>query len=97
MFVSADISNPNSISDLTFFLISSLPDNYGAALYYAVYPYVDLQFIGAIANSRPSDIFRTGWSVKEDVNEAKLLKLVVKIEPLSNLETLVKNTILNDS
>lgn len=65
----------------------------GASLYYSTPPdYSGLQFIGAIANLRPSDIFHTGWSLNPTVNQMSELKLIVQLEPLENLETIVKAT-----
>ena len=44
-------------------------DNIGAALYFSCPPtYSGLQFIGAIANARPSDVFHTGWALNPNVN-----------------------------
>lgn len=63
-----DIQNPISVPNITFFLSSLLNEEYGATLYYSAPPYLSLEFIGAISNSRPSDIFRTGFPVKPDVN-----------------------------
>lgn len=52
---------------------------------YSAPPYEGIQFIGAVSNARPSDIFRTGFPVKPDVNQCTSIKLVVKIEPLNLL------------
>jgi Protein of unknown function (DUF775) len=48
-----------------------------AALYFSTPPYEGLEFVGAIANERPSDIFHTGWSLNPVVNVHAELKLVV--------------------
>mmetsp|Transcript_39670 Transcript_39670/g.38245 ORF Transcript_39670/g.38245 Transcript_39670/m.38245 type:complete len:144 (+) Transcript_39670:14-445(+) len=85
------IPNPKSINVIGFFMNRPL-DNVtaGASLYFSAPPYDGMEFIGAIANSRPSDIFHTGWSLNPSVNIHSELKLVVQIEPLQNLETSVK-------
>lgn len=62
-------------------------------LYYSTPPYENLQFIGAIANTRPrcsfshltniwtnisdSDIFHTGFPLNPHVNEQKEIKLIM--------------------
>ena len=53
-----------------------------ASLYFSPPPYVNLEFVGAIANERPSDIFHTGWSLNPSVNLLPELKLVLHLEPL---------------
>ncbi|CDW82670.1 UNKNOWN [Stylonychia lemnae] len=53
-------------------------------------PYEGLEFIGAIADQRPSDIFHTGWSLNPSVNIHSELKLVVQIEPVDKIETCVR-------
>ncbi len=60
-----------------------------ASLYFSPPPYENLEFVGAIANERPSDIFHTGWSLNPSVNLLPELKLVLQLEPLQNIETLV--------
>lgn len=62
----------------------------GAGLYFSTPPYTGLQFIGAIANARPSDIFHTGWALNPNVNTLSEIKLVVQLEPLTQLETCVR-------
>lgn len=53
-------------------------------------PYEGLEFIGAIANERPSDIFHTGWALNPTVNVHSELKLVVQLEPLENVATMIR-------
>jgi hypothetical protein len=84
-----------------FFLNQPLGDNqvggknlcksiFKASLYFSVPPYEGLEFIGAVANLRPSDIFHTGWSLNPTVNTLPEVKLVVQLEPLQNIETCVR-------
>ena len=61
-----------------------------ASLYFSTYPYQNLEFIGAIANERPSDIFHTSWSLNPSVNILPEIKLVVQLEPLQNIETFIR-------
>jgi protein Hikeshi len=49
-----------------------------------------MEFVGALADLRPSDIFHTGWSLNPTINIHQEIKLVVQIEPLENLETAVR-------
>jgi hypothetical protein len=53
-------------------------------------PYEGLEFIGAIANMRPSDVFHTGWALNQNVNVLPELKLVVQLDPLANIEECIK-------
>ena len=53
-------------------------------------PYDGLEFIGAIADQRPSDIFHTGWSLNPSVNMHSELKLVVQIDPIDKIEQCIK-------
>ena len=61
-----------------------------ASLYCSTPPYEGLEFIGAIADERPSDIFHTGWSLNPSVNTFTELKLVVQIEPIEKIATCIK-------
>ena len=73
------ITDPKSINVITFFLNSPLQDDKtGAALYYVVPDgNQNLNFIGAIANGRPSDIFHPGWALNPHVNVHAEMKLVI--------------------
>jgi hypothetical protein len=71
-------------------VLLSLPYSLLATLYFSTYPYQNLEFIGAIANERPSDIFHTGWSLNPSTNTLGEVKLVAQVEPLANVETLVR-------
>ena len=83
------ISNPKSINVLTFFLNLPLDnEEIGAALYYVVPDgNYNLMFIGAIANSRPSDIFHPGWALNPNVNVHKEIRLVIMLKSLAEIET----------
>eukprot|EP00825_Cyclidium_porcatum_P030504 TRINITY_DN32321_c0_g1_i2.p1 TRINITY_DN32321_c0_g1~~TRINITY_DN32321_c0_g1_i2.p1 ORF type:complete len:300 (+),score=65.16 TRINITY_DN32321_c0_g1_i2:2-901(+) len=96
MYVS-EINQPSQIPTLTFFIFQPIPQTMGAALYFSAPPYQDLQFIGAVANSRPSDIFSTGWSVNPEVNQQQQIKLVIKLETLESLKPLVELSEQNNS
>ena len=53
-------------------------------------PYTSLEFIGAIGNPKPSDIFHPGWALNPSVNIHPELKLVVQIDPLMNIQECLK-------
>ena len=73
------------------FLNSSLADSTkAAALYQSVAPYQTLSFIGAISNTRQSDIFHTGWSLNSEIRDLPEIKLIVQLKPLVELVTEVK-------
>ena len=53
-------------------------------------PYDGLEFIGAVADERPTDIFHTGWALNPSVNMLSELKLVVAIEPVEKIATCIR-------
>jgi Protein of unknown function (DUF775). len=55
-----EVVSASSINNLTFFLQSPLPAGYALALSSSSSPYQSIEFLGAIANERPSDIIHTG-------------------------------------
>ena len=86
------IQNPATINVIGFYMTQPLGDDQmGASLYYSTPPdYSGMTFVGAIANSRPSDIFHTGFSLNPSINTQTEIKLVVQLEPLQNIETQIK-------
>eukprot|EP00347_Sterkiella_histriomuscorum_P024532 403330782 len=85
------IPNPRSVNVISFFLNQPLGnDQVAASLYFSVPPYEGLEFIGAIADQRPSDIFHTSWSLNPLVNIHQELKLVVQIESIDKIETCIR-------
>ena len=86
-----DLPNPRAVNNVAFFLTTVLPSQeVGAALYFSTPPFDGKEFIGAIANTRPSDIFHTGWALNPTVNTLESIKLIVEVLPLSELETAIK-------
>lgn len=62
-----DIYRPATISNICLTLTQPLPDdNHVLALYFSAPPYTNLQFLGAVNNSRPSDIMMTGFPLKQE-------------------------------
>lgn len=72
-----DIYNPKLINNISLFLTEPIPDDTCASLYFSVPPYENLQFLGCVANLRPSDIFYTGWVLNPQVNTLEQLKICV--------------------
>ena len=62
-----DLESPASIPNVCLTLTQPLPYNIALALYFSVAPYTDLQFMGAVYNARPSDIFSTGFPLRPDI------------------------------
>ena len=60
------------------------------SLYQSVPPYEGLELIGAINDSKPSDIFHTGWSLNPTINIHHELKLVIQFDPIENVETAIR-------
>lgn len=90
-----DVLFSEAVNNLTFFLTNPLPEGYALALSSAFDPYTTIEFVGAIANERPSDIIHTGWSLKRD-SSSKPIKLLISMELISNIVTLVQNKSHND-
>ncbi len=72
-----DVLNPKLINNVSLFLTEQIPEDSAAALYYSIPPFENLQFIGCVANFRPSDIFYTGWSLNPNVNMFEQIKICV--------------------
>jgi hypothetical protein len=85
-----DLPNPGTVSNLTFFLTQPIPDDYAAALSYSLPPFAEVEFIGAVANQRPSDILHTSWSFNPSVNSQPFLRLLVSFEPITTIASLVE-------
>ena len=81
------IQNPKSINVISFFMNYPLPnEQVGAALYFSTPPnYDSQQFIGAIANTRPSDIFHPGFALNPSVNVHQKIKLVIQAKSLEEI------------
>ena len=73
------VPNPKSINVLSFFINRPLDsDQIGASLSYSTPPdYSGMNFIGAIGNQRPSDIFHPGFALNPNVNTLAEIKLIV--------------------
>mmetsp|Transcript_7560 Transcript_7560/g.7654 ORF Transcript_7560/g.7654 Transcript_7560/m.7654 type:complete len:182 (-) Transcript_7560:1811-2356(-) len=84
------VEQPQSITEITFFLLPSspIPVGYGAILYYAIHPFTSWEVLGSVTLQKPSGIFRTGWSTKEDVVGCPMVQLGVALEPLETIENL---------
>lgn len=63
---------------MCFTLTAPLPDNIALGLYYSIPPYENLQYLGAITNNRPSDIFSTGFPLRPEIAGINTLKLCVR-------------------
>lgn len=76
------IQQPSTVTEITFFLLPSspIPAGYGAILYYAVPPFTNWEVLGAVSINKPSGIFRTGWSTKEDLVGCPVVQLGVALE-----------------
>ena len=75
------IANPNSITEITFFLLptSPIPPGFGAILYYTI-DQVHWEILGAISHDKPSGVFRTGWPSNEAIQNAQAVFLGVSLE-----------------
>lgn len=72
-----DLWNPKLINNITLFLTQPIPDDTCISLYFSVPPFENLQFLGCVANIRPTDIFYTGWTINPSVNIYEQIKICV--------------------
>jgi len=72
-----EINDPKRINNIGLFLIKPIPDDLGAALFFSVSPYESKEFIGCVANIRPSDTFYTGWNMNPIVNNQQTIKVAL--------------------
>ncbi len=61
-----DIPDPKTIANVSLFLTEPIPENFAIALYFSLPPYNEMQYLGAVANERPSDTFSTGFPFKSE-------------------------------
>ena len=92
-YLYTDLLKPREVNSLSFSLLTPLPNEYAgtpsfalkklltsihsACLYYSPPPFVNTEYMGAVANEFPSDIIQTGFPLNPDVNEAPGIKLVM--------------------
>lgn len=48
-----------------------------------------MQYLGAVSNNRPSDIFSTGFALKMEMSEVRSLKLCLQAQEFSQIKDLV--------
>eukprot|EP01038_Epipyxis_sp_PR26KG_P016895 gene16895-23181_t len=84
------IESPQLVSELSFFMLPStpIPPGYGAILYYSLPPFTEWTLLGSVDPSKPSGIFRTGWTTNEQVVNSPVVQLGVSIEPLDTIQNL---------
>lgn len=107
-------SNPMCIADLVIFLLPgiSLPTDSGALIYWSAAPFntnthlgpttaTGFELIGALTPTKPSGVFRTGWSTNESLIQlwqqqqsissgggGISITLGISIEPMGNIANL---------
>jgi len=81
-----DIPNPTAIPSVCLTLTTTLPDNIALGFYYSVPPYTDLQYLGAVSNGRPSDIFSTGFPLRPEIANLQTVKLCIKPQAFEELK-----------
>jgi hypothetical protein len=94
--VVVDIVQPKNINNMTLFLTEQIPDDCTASLYYSLPPFETLEFVGCVANQRPSDIFYTGWSLNPLVNMYEQIKICVKLDKIEDVQMSYKDKIKLD-
>mmetsp|Transcript_12131 Transcript_12131/g.15827 ORF Transcript_12131/g.15827 Transcript_12131/m.15827 type:complete len:183 (+) Transcript_12131:201-749(+) len=84
-----NIECAREVNDLVLFLLpgSALPPDCGAVLYWQVQNGEGYEMLGAIANTRPSGVFRTGFAQHEQVLRSVdgIVTLGVSLEKLDTI------------
>lgn len=92
---SFSIESPKFVNNISLFLEEPLPEGYGASLFFSIYPYTESQFLGCVANQRPSDIFYTGWSLSTEINNYPV-QLCVRLDSLEFIKENFASKVKND-
>jgi len=85
-----DAPNPKSIANVCFFLTDKIPDNYVLTLYFSPPPYNEMQYLGAIANEKPSDNFSTGFPLKPELDSCNTIKFCIQAQTYDEIFNLVR-------
>lgn len=84
-----DLINPGTVANLCLALTNPLPDGYAITLSYSAPPYTEMQYIGAVSNNRPSDIFAPGFPLRPDISCQQSIKLCLKAQRFDEIVDLV--------
>lgn len=95
-----DVADPQSVDELTFFLLpnSVLAPDKALGLYYSTPPYQLWTILGSVSLAKPSVILSTSWRNQEDIKKHPAVRLGVSLESpdsMANLEQ--KQSISNDA
>jgi len=77
------VDQPSTVSEITFFLLPTtpIPAGFGAILYYSLPPFQSWELLGSVDPSKPSGVFRTGWSTHDEMKNCNVVQLGVSLEP----------------
>jgi hypothetical protein len=83
------VEQPSTVPELTFFALPAItiPADSGAVLYYSTNG-TDWELLGAIHDTKPSGVFRTGWTTRPELVSCPAVQLGVRVQPLSTLQNL---------
>lgn len=84
-----DIVNPHTVANVCLTLTCEMPCNMALALYYSQPPYTELQYLGAVSNARPSDIFSTGFPLRPEISGLPTVKLCLRPQTFDEIKELV--------
>lgn len=87
------LEQPNTISEIVFFLTDPLPEGHGAIMHFAVAPYTNWEMLGAVGPGKPSGVFRTGFTLRQDMVSQAAVQIGISIEELTTLDNLSIATI----
>eukprot|EP00919_Chromeraceae_sp_WS-2016_P017662 GHVR01042004.1.p1 GENE.GHVR01042004.1~~GHVR01042004.1.p1 ORF type:complete len:177 (+),score=26.95 GHVR01042004.1:26-556(+) len=75
-----DVSAPGEISEISVFLTQALVrGDIGVGIYFS-FTCDSWEFLGVITNTRPSDIYSTGWSLRPDIYQLPATRIGFMVE-----------------
>mmetsp|Transcript_4823 Transcript_4823/g.9666 ORF Transcript_4823/g.9666 Transcript_4823/m.9666 type:complete len:144 (-) Transcript_4823:239-670(-) len=81
-----EVNTPASIGEFLVFLKTPMQiPNAGVGVYFSFPPFADYEFLGALDDSKPSDLFSTGWSLRPEVESCPAVRVCAMVEPAAEL------------
>jgi protein Hikeshi len=84
-----DLPNPKTVANISIFLTQALPENYAITLNFSLPPYNEMQYLGAVANEKPSDTYSTGFPFKTEFDHVSTVKLCLQAQAFEEIANLV--------
>jgi hypothetical protein len=86
------VANPKTIANVSLFLTEQIPPNIAISLYFSLPPYNEMQYLGAVANEKSSDVYSTGFPFRLDFDTATSVKFCLRAQSFEEIATLVRSS-----